>query len=369
MARLRRPYRHGPHRRCGRGADRRPFLGRLYRRLRSGRPDPLGSRAPGWSGAVAADVGPRGGPMVSFLPRATRLRADLACLSTRDEVTMGRCHGTPVTVAPLRCVIRWPSAGGRRPFLRKALAAGGFPPPSPRRSSQRTQAVLRWKLFELHFQYLNAFDNLHRAARRSTIISASTAGPLNTLGCALLRTAHPSKSRIETPREQAHRHRRMTQAPDLPPKPHRGGTDRVSLWRYNAECFGKTSSRPSLPRLYRAWMAEFSHAVLPLLPRDTQPALIDGGAQGPPDGFPPNPTAWAEGLRPLLGRSRVPDQWRGVAAPAPDHRPPAFEGGETTPARQPFRRMWGGGAKAAVARIGRRPARGRGGHEPLPPPT
>ena len=93
-------------------------------------------------------------PMVSFLPDAHRLRADLAYLSTNDRITwvdvtapgdgcsFALCDPVAVTgVAPPNQ--RWPlvlSAAFRRTL-------------SPARL-----AHLRWRLFERHFQYLNAFD-------------------------------------------------------------------------------------------------------------------------------------------------------------------------------------------------------------------
>lgn len=93
-------------------------------------------------------------PMVSFLPKATRLRADLAFLSTRQELTwldvtapgdgcsFALCDPVAVTgVAP---------EGQRWPLVISAAFTQTL-------SSER-QKALKWHLFELHFQYLNAFD-------------------------------------------------------------------------------------------------------------------------------------------------------------------------------------------------------------------
>jgi len=93
-------------------------------------------------------------PMVSFLPKAGRLRADLAFLSTRAEIawldvtapgdgcSFALCDPVAVTgVAPKDQ--RWP-----------LVISAAF---TKTLSSDR-QKALKWQLFELHFQYLNAFD-------------------------------------------------------------------------------------------------------------------------------------------------------------------------------------------------------------------
>ena len=130
-------------------------------------------------------------PMVSFLPRATRLRKDLAFLCAQDvpwvDVTapgdgcsFALCDPVSVTgVAP---------ADKRWPLVISAAYTRTLTP--------KTQAALRWKLFELHFQYLNAFDNLPGAPDDYDYFRI-TAGPL-TLGARFAARA-PSKSRIETP--------------------------------------------------------------------------------------------------------------------------------------------------------------------------
>jgi len=131
-------------------------------------------------------------PMVSFLPRATRLRADLACLSTRDEVTW-----VDVTAPGDGCAFA----------LCDPVAVSGVAPDAKRwplvisaaftqTLKPATQAALRWKLFELHFQYLNAFDNLPGRPDDYDYFRI-TAGPL-TLAARFAHRA-PSKSRIETP--------------------------------------------------------------------------------------------------------------------------------------------------------------------------
>ena len=93
-------------------------------------------------------------PMVSFLPRAGRLRADLAYLSTRDELfwldvtapgdgcAFALCDPVAVSgVAP--AAKRWP-----------LVISAAF----TRTLSPARWRALRWRFFRLHFQYLCAFD-------------------------------------------------------------------------------------------------------------------------------------------------------------------------------------------------------------------
>ncbi|MDD9739119.1 MAG: hypothetical protein RID15_14875 [Marinovum algicola] len=93
-------------------------------------------------------------PMVSFLPRAWRLRADLAYLSERDEIfwvdvtapgdgcAFALCDPVAVTgvAGPAK---KWPLVFSAA--FTKTL------------SPERWRA-LRWRFFRLHFQYLCAFD-------------------------------------------------------------------------------------------------------------------------------------------------------------------------------------------------------------------
>lgn len=127
-------------------------------------------------------------PMVSFLPRAHRLRADLAYLSTRDELTwvdvtapgdgcaFALCDPVSVSgVAPKDK--RWPLV----------ISAAFTQTLSPARWKS-----LRWRFFRLHFQYLCAFDR-----PRDYDYFRITAGPLTL--AARFRDRPPSKSRIERP--------------------------------------------------------------------------------------------------------------------------------------------------------------------------
>lgn len=95
-------------------------------------------------------------PMVSFLPRADRLRADLHFLSARDEITwvdvtapgdgcaFALCDPVAVTgVAP---------EGKLWPLVLSAAFTQTLRP--------ATWKALRWRFFRLHFQYLCAFDAL-----------------------------------------------------------------------------------------------------------------------------------------------------------------------------------------------------------------
>ncbi|VVT29330.1 conserved hypothetical protein [Roseovarius sp. EC-HK134] len=125
-------------------------------------------------------------PMVSFLPRAYRLRADLAYLSARDEVTW-----VDVTAPGDGCAFA----------LCDPVAVSGVAPKDKRwplvisaaftqtLSAERWRA-LRWRFFRLHFQYLCAFDR-----PGDFDYFRVTAGPLTL--AARFRDRPPSKSRIE----------------------------------------------------------------------------------------------------------------------------------------------------------------------------
>ncbi|MFQ3183713.1 MAG: hypothetical protein ACI901_000812 [Octadecabacter sp.] len=127
-------------------------------------------------------------PMVSFLPKADRLRADLHYLSTRDELiwiditapgdgcAFALCDPVAVSgVAP---------NGQKWPLVISAAFTQSL---SPGRWKE-----LRWKFFRLHFQYLCAFDCV-----RDYDYFEITAGP-QTLADRFDGRA-PSKSRIDVP--------------------------------------------------------------------------------------------------------------------------------------------------------------------------
>ena len=132
-------------------------------------------------------------PMISFLPKANRLRADLAYLAASNDLTwvdvtapgdgcaFALCDPVSVTgVAPKNK--RWP-----------LVISAAF---SQTLSPDRWKS-LRWRFFRLHFQYLCAFDALSGGAGDYDYFQI-TAGPIT------LRKRYenraPSKSRIETPR-------------------------------------------------------------------------------------------------------------------------------------------------------------------------
>ena len=128
-------------------------------------------------------------PMVSFLPKAGRLRRDLHDLSGADRLTwvdvtapgdgcaFALCDPVAVTgVAPAAKL--WPLV----------LSASFTQTLSPER-----WRALRWKFFRLHFQYLCAFDR-----PRDYDYFQITAGPVP-LGQRYA-SRKPSASRIETPR-------------------------------------------------------------------------------------------------------------------------------------------------------------------------
>jgi hypothetical protein len=129
-------------------------------------------------------------PMVSFLPGAARLRGDLAVLSRSDRLAWvdvtapgdGCCFALcdPVAVSGMAGPDkRWPLVLSAA--FSKTLSADAW-------------AALRWRFFERHFQYLNAFDNLPDDPGAYDYF-AVTAGP-RTLA-ARFTSRRPSASRIE----------------------------------------------------------------------------------------------------------------------------------------------------------------------------
>lgn len=127
-------------------------------------------------------------PMVSFLPAAHRLRADLADLSQREELTWvdvtAPGDGCAFALCDPVAVSGMAGPGRRWPLVVSAAFSQTLSP-------ERWKG-LRRRFFRLHFQYLCAFD-------RPGIYDyfAITAGP-RTLA-ARFRGRAPSKSRIETP--------------------------------------------------------------------------------------------------------------------------------------------------------------------------
>lgn len=138
-------------------------------------------------------------PMVSFLPRADRLRADLAFLSTSDALTWvdvtAPGDGCAFALCDPVAVSGVAPAGKRWPLVISAAFSNTLSP--------TTQAVLRRRYFRLHFQYMCAFDALPGKPWDYDYFRV-TAGP-RTLA-AHFAGRPPSASRIETP---VNRHREM----------------------------------------------------------------------------------------------------------------------------------------------------------------
>ena len=95
-------------------------------------------------------------PMVSFLPKADRLRADLNYLSTRDELTWidvtAPGDGCTFALCDPVAVSGVAPEGQKWPLV---ISAAFTQTLSPERWKE-----LRWKFFRLHFQYLCAFDQV-----------------------------------------------------------------------------------------------------------------------------------------------------------------------------------------------------------------
>ena len=125
-------------------------------------------------------------PMVSFLPKAQRLRADLQFLSMRGEITW-----VDVTAPGDGCAFA----------LCDPVAVSGVAPPNKlwplvfsaaftQTLSPERWKALRWRFFRLHFQYLCAFDR-----PKDYDYFQITAGPMTLADRYAGRP--PSKSRID----------------------------------------------------------------------------------------------------------------------------------------------------------------------------
>lgn len=126
-------------------------------------------------------------PMVSFLPKAYRLRADLAFLCTSDTLVWvdvtAPGDGCAFALCDPVSVTGVARSGKRWPLVFSAAFTQSLSP-------ARWKA-LRWRFFRVHFQYLCAFDR-----PRDYDYFQITAGP-RTLG-ARYAGRRPSQSRIET---------------------------------------------------------------------------------------------------------------------------------------------------------------------------
>jgi hypothetical protein len=127
-------------------------------------------------------------PMVSFLPQAHRLRADLQFLSTRDELVWvdvsAPGDGCAFALCDPVAVSGVATKGKRWPLVFSAAFTQSL--------SAARWKELRWRFFRLHFQYLCAFDR-----PRDYDYFQITAGPVTLKDRYAGRPA--SRSRIETP--------------------------------------------------------------------------------------------------------------------------------------------------------------------------
>lgn len=127
-------------------------------------------------------------PMVSFLPGADRLRADLAWLSEQDDLiwvdVTAPGDGCAFALCDPVAVSGMAGPGKRWPLVLSAAFTQTLSP-------ERWRA-LRWRLFRLHFQYLCAFDR-----PGDYDYFRITAGPLTLAD--RYRGRAPSKNRIEMP--------------------------------------------------------------------------------------------------------------------------------------------------------------------------
>lgn len=131
-------------------------------------------------------------PMVSFLPRAHRLRADLTFLAASDALTWvdvtAPGDGCSFALCDPVAVSGVAPKDKRWPLVISAAYSQTLRP--------ETWAALRWRLFEAHFQYLNAFDNLPGRPDDYDYFRI-TAGPKSL--AARFADRAPSPARIERP--------------------------------------------------------------------------------------------------------------------------------------------------------------------------
>ena len=125
-------------------------------------------------------------PMMSFLPKADRLRADLHYISTRDELAWidvtAPGDGCAFALCDPVAVSGVAPEGQKWPLV---ISAAFTQTLSPERWKE-----LRWKFFRLHFQYLCAFDRVG-----DYDYFRITAGPLTLRD--RFKDRAPSKSRID----------------------------------------------------------------------------------------------------------------------------------------------------------------------------
>ena len=128
-------------------------------------------------------------PMVSFLPEARRLRGDLAVMGAGDVPWVDVSapgDGWSFALCDPVAVSGVATEGKRWPLVISAAFTQTL--------AEATRARLKWKLFELHFQYLNAFDALPKG-RDAYEYFRVTLGPMRLWERFGARA--PSQSRIE----------------------------------------------------------------------------------------------------------------------------------------------------------------------------
>jgi hypothetical protein len=292
----------------GRGAGRRPFLGRLPRGLGPRRPGPRRGGCPGGAGPVAPDA--RAGGADGKLPAACGAAAG----RSGADVRAGQAAWVDVTAPGDGCAFA----------LCDPVAVSGVAGPGKRwplvlsaaftkTLSEDAWRALRWRFFERHFQYLNAFDNSGRPAAYDFF--AVTAGP-RTLGDALCGPQALGQPDREGG-QRLHGSRGMT-APgrDLPPKPARGPS--CLALALHAAVPARHPLGPARAALSRV-DGRVPDAVLPVLPREPARSCRRN-SEGAADGF-PEIRPGGRGAAPASGRVGLPDQWRDLGAAAADHRP------------------------------------------------
>ena len=227
-------------------------------------------------------------PMVSFLPRAGRLRADLACLSVRDEITWvdvtAPGDGCAFALCDPVAVSGVAPAGKRWPLVLSAAFT--------RTLSPARWKALRWRFFRLHFQYLCAFDR-----PGDYDYFRITAGPMT------WPPAMPTGRRRN--RGSTWRHRNSPRWRPEDPMPEPAPKTRGAARQGVAEAVRETVSGDILSaqpeKLYRAWMAEFRTPFFrSYLAND--PKLVSTVLKDRPDDFPKSDRVGA-GLAPILGQS------------------------------------------------------------------
>jgi hypothetical protein len=194
--------------------------------------------------------------------------------------------------APSRSAIRWRCRAWRG---RGNAGRWCCRRPSADPVGRRRGRALRWRFFERHFQYLNAFDNCRTGPAPMTI-SPSRRGRRTLLARFSGRAPSPAGSRQAVSGYTDAPHDRVAGIAICRRSPRAGGA-RVALALHAAVRQDILSAQPE--RLYRAWMAEFRTPFFRSF-LVNQPDLVDEVLKARPMDFPKSDRV-GEGLRPLLG--------------------------------------------------------------------